>query len=179
MITPAHLFLLLLPGGVQETLPLPFLLRCHVSVPVGLHVVHPARSVCVCVCVRVSRSFKRQKLDVTQLCYNNARPVTTGEGFGETRQREKERKRRDKRERITAREPRTLLSSERPRETLDRRSICLYLLGVYVRSFVAVTVSRVPRRGKGFGIKKKRGKKRWEKRKGKKKPVKARRDLGD
>lgn len=75
MITLAHLFLLLLPGGVQETLPLPFLLRCHVSVPVGLHVVHPARS-----CVRVSRSFKRQKLDVTRLCYNG-RPVTTGVRF--------------------------------------------------------------------------------------------------
>lgn len=132
---------------------------------------------CVCMCVRVSRSFKRQKFDVTQLCYN-ARPVTTGEGFGETKQKEKERKRRDKRERITAREPRTLLSSERPRETLDRRSICLYLLGVYVRSFVAVTVSRVPRRGKGFGIKKTGEEEVGEEERGKN-PVKARRDLGD
>lgn len=40
-MTLAHLFLLLLPSGIQKTLPLPFLLRCHVSVPVSFHVVHP------------------------------------------------------------------------------------------------------------------------------------------
>lgn len=81
--TLAHLFLLFLPGGVQETLPLPFLLRCHVSVPVGFHVVHPLAR------VRVSRSFKRKRQSV---CHTTLRsPVATGRNSEWVKQRERER----------------------------------------------------------------------------------------
>lgn len=152
MITPAHLFLLLLPGGVQETLPLPFLLRYHVSVPVGLHVVHPIRS-----CVRVSRSFKTKPKSlmshdsVTTL----STTVTTGEKIqqlDEVRKRERERKEKKKKKIPGERTPAgaanaSLLSEERTRETLDRRSICVYstALTAYVRNVRSVTATRVPK----------------------------------
>lgn len=107
MKTPAHLFLLLLPGGVQKTLPLPFLLRCHVSVPVGLHVVHPTRS-----CVRVSRSFKTKPKRLMSHDSVTTLPttVTTGEKIRQldkVRKRERERGRERKRKKKSQkREPR-------------------------------------------------------------------------
>lgn len=144
MITPAYLFLLLLPGGVQETLPLPFLLRCHVSVPVGLHIVHPARSVSHV--PSNAKSLMSHDFVTTLAPLQREKNSAAGD---ETRGKERGRKNRV---RTPAREPRTFLSTKRPRETLDRRSICVYRAPsqrTYVRSLRSVTASRVAEEGEG------------------------------
>lgn len=133
MITPAHLFLLLLPGGVQETLPLPFLLRCHVSVPVGLHVVHPARSVCVCVCV--SHVPSNAKSSMSHNFVTTLAPLQREKDLvRQSKERKKEREgtngresRRESRERFSPR-------SGREKRSIEDRYACTSSACTYVRS---------------------------------------------
>lgn len=148
--TLAHLFLLFLPGGVQETLPLPFFLRCHISVPVGFHVVHPLAR------MRVSRSFKRKR-QKNVLSHDSLQTyvrlyVTTGEKLqGLERSRKKERRE----------EPPKCFSR---RETLDQRSICIS--STCVRSVTATRVCTWEERG-NWGLNKKRERERTRRAKSK------------